>query len=104
MPQDEDLLKAMGLNPATMDDKTKAEALRNILFTLNQRVGERVMSQLNEQQMQEFDKLMAAEDAPEQHLTEWFKTNVPNYAQLIEEEAQAMKSQHDERMERLKQA
>jgi len=104
MQQDDDLLKAMGLNPTTMDGQDKAKALRNILFTLNQRVGERVIGGLNEQQMQEFDKLMSDDNGDEQALSKWLQSNVPNYAQMIEEEAQAMKKMHDERMERLKQS
>ncbi|HEU5004937.1 MAG TPA: DUF5663 domain-containing protein [Candidatus Saccharimonadales bacterium] len=102
-PQDQaqidELLKAMGLNPANMSDEQKQTSLADILYTLNIRVGERVIDSLSEDQLKEFDELTKDENADnEQALAEWMKNNVPSYNQLIEDEIQKMKAQHDDIM------
>ncbi|HET9850226.1 MAG TPA: DUF5663 domain-containing protein [Candidatus Saccharimonadales bacterium] len=87
---DDKFLGAMGLKNLSDDDKK--EALANILYTLNVNVGMRVADQLSDQQLEEFDRLTEG-DYDEQTLTEWLKNNVPNYAQLIGEEAEKMRDQ-----------
>lgn len=94
---DDDFLRAMGLNPDKLSDEQKQKSLEDILYTLNVNVGNRVIENFNEEQLKEFDELMSEDkDANDQEISDWLANNVPNYAQLIEEEAQKMKKQHDE--------
>lgn len=89
---DDQFLSAMGLDG--LEGEAKQKALDDILYTLNMRVGERVSEILNEDQLDEFEKL--SDDADEAQLAQWLEQNVPTYKQIIEEEAQKMKDQTDE--------
>lgn len=97
---DDQFLSAMGLDGLKGDRKQKA--LDNILFTLNANVGQRVAEVLNEEQLDEFDRLTVDEEAVNQDtLTSWLDQNVPNYKQIIEEEAQKMKDNAAEMQQRV---
>lgn len=87
-PVDDEFLKAMGLEG--LDEDQKQKALQDILYTLNINVGKRVSEELNETQLEEFDKL-TDEPVDEDKLSIWIENNVPNYQELIEEEAKEMK-------------
>lgn len=88
---DDQFLAAMGLTGLEGEEKQKA--LEDILYTLNINVGKRVAEDLSEEQTDEFDHLTDGEDVDEQALADWLKTNVPNYEQLINEEAEKMRQQ-----------
>jgi hypothetical protein len=87
---DDEFLKEMGLDG--LDEEDKQTALANILFTLNLNVGMRVADQLTEEQLEEFDRL-SRPGADEEKLAYWIALNVPNHADLIEEEALKMRDE-----------
>lgn len=90
MQVDDQFLSAMGLDG--LNEEQKQKALDDILYTLNANVGQRVAEILNEGQLDEFDKLTSDEAAVnEDELSKWLEQNVPNYKQIVEEEAQKMK-------------
>ncbi len=95
---DDQFLSAMGLNNLSEDQKQ--ESLGDVLYTLNMRVAERVVGSMDENQLKEFDAL-TEKDPAEEELALWLKSNVPNYAALIEEEAQKMKQEHDDTMQKV---
>lgn len=86
---DNQFLAAMGLDG--LEGEEKQAALDGILYTLNIRIGERVAEQLTEEQTENFDQL--SDDASPEELANWLKANAPNYQQLAEEEAKAMRKQ-----------
>jgi hypothetical protein len=83
---DDKFLQAMGL--AGLDGDAKEQALQNILYTLNMRVGERTADRLTEEQATEFEQF--DENTPNEEIIAWLDKNVPNRMQLIESEAQHM--------------
>lgn len=96
-PVDDQFLAAMGLTK--LGEEEKKEALETILYTLNMRVGMRVSEQLSEEQLDQFEQLTSRE--PDQEaLSAWLGQNVPNYSQIIEEEAQTMRLENKENVER----
>jgi len=85
---DDQFLQAMGL--AGLDGEAKQQALQNILQTLNMRIGDRIGSRLTEEQVAEFEQF--DEDTPNDEIAAWLDKNVPNRAQLVEQEAGHMKA------------
>lgn len=96
-PEDE-LLEAMGLSGLSGDAKTKT--LENILYTLNMRLGKRLSETLEEDKLDDFNNLLSR-DADQEELSRWFSANVPNYTQLIEEEAKQMIAEKDEILQKV---
>lgn len=90
LPVDEQFLSEMGL--AGLPDDAKQAALGNILQTLNLRVAQRIADNLSEDQMDEFDRLTEGEP-DEEALSNWLKKQVPNYNELINEEAGKMREE-----------
>jgi len=86
---DDEFLKAIGLTGLSEEEKEKA--LDDILFTLNMNVANRVADSLSDEQMDELEKLTENDKMTDDELAAWLSKNVPNYSQLIEEEAQKMK-------------
>jgi hypothetical protein len=98
-PDDDKLLAAMGLNPQSLSADKKLEVLGDIIYTLNMRVAERLVAQLEEDQADELEALMDEDKQAE--IKDWLKTNVPNYQQMIEDEAQSMRAEHSQTMKGL---
>jgi uncharacterized protein DUF5663 len=90
IPVDEQFLKEMGLEDLSQDQRPAA--LSTILNTLNQRVAERVADSLSEDKIDEFDQMMDGEP-DEPALASWLQANVPNYQQLINDEAEQMRQE-----------
>ncbi|HLA49449.1 MAG TPA: DUF5663 domain-containing protein [Candidatus Saccharimonadales bacterium] len=89
MQVDDQFLQAMGLDGLENDEK--AAALDDILYTLNMRVGKRVAEILNDKQAAQFEAF--SDDTSNEEIAKWLKENVPNYDQIVEEEAQKMKAE-----------
>jgi hypothetical protein len=92
MQVDDQFLSAMGLNG--LNEEQKQQALDSILYTLNMNVAKRAAELLNEEQLKEFDGLTDG-DGNEQELAQWLEKNIPNYQQIVGEEAQKIKDQND---------
>lgn len=86
---DDQFLVAMGLSG--LQGEEKQEALDDILYTLNIRVGQRVADSLSEEQVAEFDKFTPGTD--NQVIADWLKQNIPNYQQIVDEEATKMRDE-----------
>lgn len=89
MQVDDQFLQAMGLDG--LEGEEKAKALDDVLYTLNMRVGKRVAEILNEEQAAQFEKL--SDSVSNEEISKWLEDNVPNHAQIVEEEAQKMKNE-----------
>ena len=87
----ERFLKEMGFADGIDGDRRK-QALENILYTLNVNIAKRLAATLNEEQLDQLDKL-TSEDADAQELADWLSENVPNYNDLLEKEAQKLKEE-----------
>jgi hypothetical protein len=87
----DDLLNRMGL--ADLPEEEKQETLENILVTLDTRVANRVAEELSEEQINQFSQMADVEDPDEQAIADWLKNNVPNYEQVLNEEAEKMRNE-----------
>src|SRR3954469_76598 len=87
----DDLLNRMGL--ADLPEEEKQETLENILVTLDTRVANRVAEELSEEQINQFSQMADVEDPGEQAIADWLKNNVPNYEQVLNEEAEKMRNE-----------
>lgn len=92
MQVDDQFLKDMGFDDLEGEEKQKV--LEDLLYTLNWNVGKRVAEQLPEDKAEEFDHLVEGKPG-EQELADWLERNVPNYEQLIEEEATKLRDNLD---------
>ncbi|HET9721671.1 MAG TPA: DUF5663 domain-containing protein [Candidatus Saccharimonadales bacterium] len=88
MQPEDRLLAAMGLKGLESDEK--AAALQDILFTLNTRVGRRMIEGFSPEQAEEFERLSRPGTDVEK-LMYWISLNVPNHQQMIEEETRKMR-------------
>lgn len=100
MPVDDQFLAAMGLKPSQMSSDQKLSVIYDILFTLDKRVAERVVESLNEEQMKQLNALLEKADS-EPDLADWMKENIPNYQQILQEEAESMRDEHDRIMKKV---
>lgn len=91
MQDDDKLLAAMGLEGLEGEDKRSA--LQSILYTLNIRVGRRMVENFSDRQADEFERLSRRGSDPEK-LIYWLVANVPNYRQLVEEEAARLRDEN----------
>lgn len=85
---DEQFLQAMGLS--ALPDGAKEDATESILYNLNLAVARRISSQLREEQLDSFEAMMHKDGAKEE-TQNWLKQNVPNYAQIVEEEVHRLR-------------
>lgn len=95
---DNDLLEELGLAALTADEKQAM--LRQILETLEMRVGTTLASKMTDAQLDEFEQLMPTEtDTPdavgqkEQQALQWLESNFPNYKQVVNDELEKLKSE-----------
>lgn len=86
---DDDFLAQLGLAGLPADDKKKM--LAHIYETLELRVGMRLAQNMSDAQLDEFEKLMDAND--EAGALKWLETNVPNYKEVVAEELEKLKSE-----------
>lgn len=96
IPADDQFLAAMGMGD--LPPEAKEKALGDILYNLNARIGERLADQFSEAQLDEVNAL-ADNDDDQAALTEWLKKNVPNYGQILEEEAQKLRDETNSEVE-----
>jgi 5'-deoxynucleotidase YfbR-like HD superfamily hydrolase len=90
MPQlDDNLLREVGLGDLPDDEKTKA--LDSINEALEERVGERLVSQLDDAQLAEFEEFIKQDDPNGAY--KWVKDKAPGYEQLVSEELEKIKNQ-----------
>lgn len=93
---DTQLIKAMGLDG--LPDDEKQEAIENFLTALNNNLGQRVAEVLPDEKVDEFEALLEGEPEPEA-VAGWLQQNVPDYMQLVEDEAQKMIAYKDKMLE-----
>lgn len=94
-PQDDDqFLTAMGLD--SLQGEAKDKALEDILLTLNMRVVSRVLDSLGEDQQKQFEELSSKEDLSNEELSAWIQQNVPNFGDIVNEEAEKMKQENQD--------
>lgn len=86
---DDDFLAQLGLAALPAEDKKKM--LAHIYETLELRVGMRLAQNMSDAQLDEFEKLMDAND--EAGALTWLETNVPNYKEVVAEELEKLKSE-----------
>jgi hypothetical protein len=93
---DDELLEELGL--AALPPHDKQAILRQILETLEMRVGTTLASRMSDAQLDEFERLMPAEgddqtvvQQKEQQALRWLETNFPNYKQVVNDELEKLK-------------
>lgn len=93
---DDELLEELGL--AALPPQEKQTMLRQILETLEMRVGTTLASRMSDAQLDEFERLMPAEgddqtivQQKEQQALKWLETNFPNYKQVVNDELEKLK-------------
>lgn len=89
MKLDNDFLQSVGLG--SISDYQKKEMLKEILSTLELRVGMLLAGQMSEAQLVEFEGLIDKKD--DNASMQWLQTNFPNYKQVVADE---LKKLHDE--------
>ena len=95
---DDQLLEELGL--AALPSHEKQAILRQILETLEMRVGTTLASRMSDAQLDEFERLMPAEgddqtviQQKEQQALRWLETNFPNYKQVVNDELEKLKAE-----------
>lgn len=83
------LLQEIGLGSLTPEDKKSL--LAKIYETLEMQVGQKLASQMSEDQLNEFDRYFQAKD--EQGAFVWLETNFPNYKEIVQSEFDALKKE-----------
>lgn len=86
---DDDFLASVGLAALPAEDKRKM--LAHIYETLELRVGMKLAQNMTDEQLNEFEKLMDAND--EAGALKWLETNVPNYKDVVAAELAALKTE-----------
>jgi len=91
-------LNELGLNALPPEEKKKM--LAHILETLEMRVGTVLASQMSDEQLDEFERLMPTEtDTPEdvkqkeQTALQWLEHNFPNYKQVVADQLEKLKTE-----------
>ncbi|HUC87604.1 MAG TPA: DUF5663 domain-containing protein [Candidatus Binatia bacterium] len=95
---DNQLLEELGL--AALPPQEKQAILRQILETLEMRVGTTLASRMSDAQLDEFERLMPAEgddqntiQQKEQQALQWLESNFPNYKQVVNDELEKLKAE-----------
>jgi len=87
--QDEDIIKEFGLENFSSEEQ--AEFIKDIGENLKLRVGMKFAEIMSDDQLEQFQAVMDSDD--DEAATKWLVANVPNYAQLVADEMQAIKSE-----------
>jgi hypothetical protein len=95
---DNQLLEELGL--AALPPQEKQAILRQILETLEMRVGTTLASRMSDAQLDEFERLMPAEgddqntiQQKEQQASQWLESNFPTYKQVVNDELEKLKAE-----------
>lgn len=95
---DNNLLVELGLGDLPAEEKNRM--LAHIYETLEMRVGMQLASQMSDQQLDEFEKLMPLETddeqvraQKEQDALKWLETNFPNYKEVVAAELDKLKGE-----------
>jgi Protein of unknown function (DUF5663) len=86
---DDNFLQEVGLGSLPAEEKKTM--LAHIYETLELRVGMRLAQNMTDAQLDEFEKLMDAND--QAGALKWLETNVPNYKQVVAEELEKLKGE-----------
>jgi hypothetical protein len=89
MKIDNQLLVELGLGE--LSDEAKASLLKHLVDELEMNVGTVIASQLNEDQIQEFEKLIDANDQPK--ALAWLQANYPDYKRVVQAELTKLKDE-----------
>ncbi|MBI2592078.1 hypothetical protein HYW36_01225 [Candidatus Saccharibacteria bacterium] len=86
---DTDLLEELGLTNLTIDQKN--DTIESIKHALDERVGDRAIDSLTDDQVEELEKKMmngSAEDT-----AEWLQKTVPNYKNIVDDVLEKIKNE-----------
>lgn len=86
---DSDLLDELGLAELSIDEKN--DAIETIKHTLDERVGDRAIDSLTDNQTEELEKQMVGGTA--EGTAEWLQKNVSDYQNIVNEEFEKIKNQ-----------
>lgn len=86
---DDDFLQSLGLG--AMPEDQKAAFLQHIYEELELRVGTRLSDGMSDQQLEEFEKLIDANDEP--GALKWLEAHRPDYKDVVAEELEKLKQE-----------
>lgn len=86
---DDNLLQELGLGSLPASEKNKM--LAHIYETLELRVGMRLADQMNDEQLDEFEKFIDSND--EAGALKWLETNFPDYKEVVAQELDKLKNE-----------
>ncbi len=86
---DKQLLTEMGLG--SLSEADKQSLLRQIIETLEIRVGQKLANQMSNEQLEEFEVYYNSKD--EQGAYKWLETNFPNYKEIVQIEFDNLKKE-----------
>lgn len=89
MQIDENFLEELGLGALSAEDKQKY--LNAINETLEIRIGSRLTTQLNEDQLEQFNAMVDSDNDAD--LDKWLEDNAPNYNEIVAEELEMIKTE-----------
>ncbi len=92
------LLDEVGLSDLSKEDKD--DLLKHFRQQLEQNVGEIIASQLSEDQLAEFEKLIDGQKT--QEALTWLKNNYPNYRDVVIKEVKRLKDELKANAENIK--
>ncbi len=95
---DNNLLEELGLGSLPPQEKNRM--LQHIYETLEMRVGMQLASQMSDQQLDDFEKLMPTETDTEEARAQkekdaltWLESNFPDYKQVVADELEKLKAE-----------
>ncbi len=74
-----------------LSEEEKKTILRTVYSQLEERVGDKVVDMVSDEQFSQFESLVDQED--ETKINEWLKTNVPTYDQMVESILEELKQE-----------
>lgn len=86
---DKQLLAEIGLG--SLSEADKEALLRQIVETLEIRVGQKLANQMSNEQLEEFEVYYNSKD--EQGAYKWLETNFPNYKEIVQIEFDNLKKE-----------
>lgn len=89
MKIDEQLLVELGLQE--LSDEAKASLLKHLVDQLELNVGTVIASQLSDEQIKEFEKLIDGNNQPQ--ALAWLQQNYPGYKQVVQNELEKLKAE-----------
>lgn len=86
---DDNLLKELGLDALSPEDKNKM--LAHIYEKLEMNVGMKLAEQMSNEQLDEFESFIDRND--EAGALKWLETNFPDYKQVVADQLEALKNE-----------